>query len=227
MGEKALFIEDARDDSNRIKLSQVSKNALPWADTNRLPYTITGPYLKDLFEHAFVKGLHSPNLRPNADAWEHALLKTTDLMQPCSNVKCDQKWFVFDNTSSPKCPFCGTHIKGSLPVLDLYYQFKPTVWKPENHRLMVYNNQYLFEWHVNRNIIRNEKLTAEQKLPVGYFTIHQGKWVLVNQKMSGLKDLTEDKVIPLGTMVDITNGKKLLLSSEEGGRVVIITMVNE
>jgi hypothetical protein len=92
---------------------------------------------------------------------------------------------------------------------------------------MVYNNQYLFQWHVNRNIIRNEKLTAEQKVPVGYFTFHNGKWVLVNQKLTSLKDLSEDKEIPVNTMVDITDGKRLLLSKEEGGRVVVVTMANK
>ena len=119
MGEKALFIEHPTDTSNRVKLDQVSKWALPWADTTKLPYTITGPYLKALFDQAFITGLHHPNSRPNADTWEQALLKTTDLMQPCTNPKCEQKWFVFDNTTSPKCPFCGTHIQGPLPVLDL------------------------------------------------------------------------------------------------------------
>ena len=227
MGEKALFIENPADTSNRPKLDQVSKYALPWADVNKLPYTITGPYLKELFNQAFITGLHNPILRPNADAWEQALLKTTDLMQPCSNPGCDQKWFVFDNTTSPRCPFCGTPVKGSLPVLDLYYQFKPTVWKPENHRLMVYNNQYLFQWHVNRNVVRNEKLTAEQKVPVGYFTFYNGKWVFVNQKLTSIKDLTENKEIPIGTMVEITGGKRLLLSNEEGGRVVVVTMANK
>ena len=227
MGEKALFIEHPNDKSNRPKMAQISKWDTYWADVNKLPYTITGPYLKELFDQAFIKGLHSPNERPPAVMWEEALLKTTDLMQPCSNPKCEQKWYVFDNTNSPKCPFCGTAHKGLLPVLDLYYQFKPTVWKPENHRLMVYNNQYLFQWHVNRNIIRNEKLTAEQKIPVGYFTFHNNQWVLVNQKLASLKDLTEDKEIPIGTMVVLTDGKKLLLSKEDGGRVVIITMANK
>ena len=227
MGEKALFIEHPTDLSNRPKLDQVSKWALPWADVNKLPYHITGPYLRSLFEQAFVKGLHHPQSRPNADAWEHALLKTTDLMQPCSNKDCDQQWFVFDNTSSPRCPFCGTRIKGTLPVLDLYYEFKPDVWKPENHRLMVYSNQYLFQWHVNRHIVRNERLTEEQKVPVGYFTYYNGKWVLVNQKLDSLKDLTDNKDISTGTMVDITDGKRLLLSNDEGGRVVIVTMTNK
>jgi len=227
MGEKALFIEHPTDKSNRPKLDQVSKWALPWADVKKIPYSITGPYLKELFDHAFINGLHAPNLRPNADTWEHALLKTTDLMQPCSNKQCGQKWFVFDNTASPKCPFCGYQVKGLLPVLDLYYEFKPTVWKPENHRLMVYNNQYLFTWHVNRNIVRSEKLTADQKVPVGYFTYHNNDWVLVNQKLTSLKDLTEDKDIPVGTMVHLTDAKRLLLSNEEGGRVVVVTMANK
>ncbi|MEZ2444843.1 helix-hairpin-helix domain-containing protein [Chitinophaga sp. RCC_12] len=227
MGEKALFIEHPQDTSNRPKLNHINPKELPWADVNKLPYTITGPYLKELFYQAFVTGLHQPTERPPAEMWEQALLKTTDLMQPCSNAACEQKWYVFDNTHSPKCPFCGTPHKGTLPVLDLYYEFKPTVWKPENHRLMVYNNQYLFQWHVNRNIIRNERITAAQKVPVGYFVFHQGKWVLVNQQLTSLKDLTEDKEIPIGEMVELTDGKRLLLSREEGGRVVIITIANK
>lgn len=227
MGEKALFIEHPTNANNRPKLNQVSKWDIYWADINKLPYTITGPYLKDLFDQAFIKGLHNPNDRPPAEMWEQALLKTTDLMQPCNNPTCEQKWYVFDNTNTPKCPFCGTRHQGTLPVLDLYYQFKPTVWKPENHRLMVYNNQYLFQWHINRNIARNERLTAEQKVPVGYFTFHNKKWVLVNQKMTGLKDLTEDRLIAINEMVELADGKKLLLSKEDGGRVVVITMANK
>ena len=227
MGEKALFIEHPTDQSNRPKTNQLNPKEMPWVDINKLPYTITGPYLKELFDQAFIKGLHNPMQRPTADQWEQALLKTTDLMQPCINPSCEQKWYVFDNTNTPKCPFCNTRHKGTLPVLDLYYQFKPSVWKPENHRLMVYNNQYLFQWHVNRNIVRNEKLTAEQKVPVGYFTFHNNKWVLVNQKLNTLKDLTDDKEIPVGSMVELTDGKKLLLSKEDGGRVVIITMANK
>jgi serine/threonine protein kinase len=100
MGEKALFIEHPTDASNRPKPDQVSKWALPWADVSKMPYTITGPYLKALFDQAFIAGLHNPGQRPNADNWEHALLKTTDLMQPCGNPACDQKWFVFDNTQA-------------------------------------------------------------------------------------------------------------------------------
>ncbi|CAD0003370.1 helix-hairpin-helix domain-containing protein [Flavobacterium salmonis] len=227
MGEKAMFIEHPTDPMNRPKLNQVSKWDLPWADIVKLPYTITGPYLKNLFDKVFIDGLHNPMQRPNAEEWEVALLKTTDLMQKCQNVSCEQKWYVFDNTNTPICPFCNTAHKGTLPILDLYYQFEETVWKPENHRLMVYNDQYLFQWHVNRNIARNEKLTQLQKVPVGYFTFFNDKWVFVNQKLTSLKDVTNDKEIPIGSMLELTDGKKILLSKEEGGRVLVVTMANK
>lgn len=227
MGEKALFIEHPTDLTNRVKVDQLRKWDALWGNTERLSYTITGPYLSDLFKRAFIEGLHKPMLRPIANEWETALLKTVDLIQPCSNPACDEKWYVFDNTAKPKCPFCGTPHKGTLPIADLYYKFKDDVWKPENHRLMIYHNQYLFKWHVSKKVIRNESLTAEDKKPVGYFTHHQNKWVFVNQQLPGMKDLNEQRDIPVNSMVELTNGKKLLLSNEEGGRLLYITITNQ
>ena len=92
---------------------------------------------------------------------------------------------------------------------------------------MVYNNQYLFQWHVNKNIIRNERLTAAQKVPVGYFTFHNNKWVFVNQKLTSLVDKTENIDIPIGGMLELADGKQILLSKEEGGRVMLITLANK
>ena len=91
---------------------------------------------------------------------------------------------------------------------------------------MVYNNQYLFNWHVNRNVVRNEKTAPHDKIPQGYFTFYEGKWVLVNQKLDMLKDITEGKEIPPDTMVELTPGKKLLLSGKEGGRLALVTITN-
>lgn len=227
MGEKAIFTEHPTDKTNRIKTEQLRKWDNFWGNPEKLPYTITGPYLSVLFKRAFIDGLHDPIMRPIANEWETALLKTVDLIQPCNNPDCDEKWYVFDNTAQPKCPFCGTSHKGSLPIADLYFKFKDDVWKPENHRLMVYHNQYLFKWHVNRKLIRNESLTPEDKAPVGYFTFYKNKWVLVNQNLSEMKDLTEQKEIPINSMVELTNGKKILLSNEEGGRLLYITITNQ
>lgn len=227
MGEKALFIEHPLDTSNRPKMNQISKWDQYWSDINKLPYSITGPYLKPLFDRAFIEGLHNPMLRPTADEWEIALLKSTDLIQKCHNSSCEQKWYIFDNTNTPQCPFCGTKHQGTLPILDFYSQFKEGVWKPENHRLMVYKDQYLFQWHVNKNIIRNERLTSDQKVPVGYFTYYNDKWVFVNQKLTSLIDKTENTPIAIGSMLELTDGKQILLSKEEGGRVMLVTLANK
>lgn len=226
MGEKALFIEHPTDASNRPKANQISKWEQYWIDVINLPYSITGPYLKNLFDRAFIDGLHNPMLRPTAEEWEVALLKTTDLIQPCLNSNCEQKWYVFDNSIAPKCPFCGTKHEGSLPVLDFYSQQQTGTWKPENHRLMVYNNQYMFQWHVNKNTIRNEKLTPEQKIPVGYFTFHQEKWLFVNQQLTDLFDVIEKQTIPIGAMIELSHGKQLLLDTKEGGRLMLVTITN-
>lgn len=229
MGEKALFVEHPTDKSNQNFKREYGDDLikfLPWTDFQKTPYSITGPYLKELFDLAFIKGLHNPNDRPTADSWEQALIKTNDLKLQCSNIKCDQKWFIYNNTKHTSCPFCDTKYSKTIPVLDFFYQFKPNVWKPENQRLVIYNNSTLHLWHSDKNIIRNERLTEAQKVRVGYFSYYNGKWVFVNEKLTTLKDVSEDKEIPIGSMVELSEGKKLLLSKEEGGRVVIISIAN-
>ena len=81
MGSKALFIEHPTDKSNRPKVNQLRQSELPQGDVTKLPYSICGPYLKPLFNQAFIDGLHNPTMRPTANDWEVALVKTTDLMQ--------------------------------------------------------------------------------------------------------------------------------------------------
>ena len=224
-GINAIFIENAKDTINSVRVSDLKPSQLPQGDPTKIPYAVCGPYLKKLFDRAFIDGLHNPALRPTAGEWVDALLKTVDLMQPCQNPKCWHKWFVFDNTYKPKCPFCGTEYKGQLPVLHLYYSHQAGKFRPEDYRVMVYNEQYLYPWHVNRKISPNEKLTAEQKKPVGYFLFHGNKWLFVNQKLTDLEDKTEDKKIPIGQTVELTDGKQILLSKEEGGRLIIVQLV--
>lgn len=225
MGAHALFVEHPLDARNRIDLAQRRPSDLPWADTGKIPYTVTGPHLQPLFERAFMQGLHEPAQRPSADSWEQALIKTLDLILPCTNPACEQKWFVFDNSMTPKCPFCGTPYQGSLPVLNLYFSRQEGQFKPENHRLMVYAGQSLFQWHVHRNMHPNEKLGYRQKQRVGYFSLHDGGWWLVNQGMSGLTDLASRQIIPVGDKIQLVDGQQLLLSREEGGRLVVVQMV--
>jgi DNA-binding helix-hairpin-helix protein with protein kinase domain len=228
MGLKSLFVEHPTDASNRIKLANVKPSELPWKDTSKIPYTLTGPYLTPLFQKAFIEGLHEPSKRATAGEWEVALVKTIDLIQPCLNVSCDQKWYVFDNTTKPKCPFCGTPYKGKLPVLNLYSSRKEGQFFPENHRLMVYTNQSLFQWHTNRNVVPNERITDEQKKREGYFVLHNHVWYLVNERMEGMMDVTDannKKIIPVGGKVELTEGRQLLFSKQDGGRLAVVQLV--
>ncbi|MCU1793696.1 helix-hairpin-helix domain-containing protein [Pectobacterium polaris] len=225
MGEKALFIEHPTDRSNAVKLSQVSPSSLPWADTDKIPYTVLGPYLTPLFEKAFITGLHEPTKRPTADEWETALVKTVDLIQPCQNAVCEQKWYVFSGKTQPSCPYCGTPYKGKLPILNLYSSRTTGSYRPDDHRLMVWNGQSLYAWHVNRLIAPNERTTAEQKKRVGYFVFHNDQWWLVNEGIEELMSLPDKKKVAIGDKLALTDGAQFVLSTQEGGRLVVVQLV--
>lgn len=233
MGEKAVFVENKTDRCNRYDVNWVKKNyppskvkfLLPWMDLDKLPYSILGPYLAPLIEQAFIKGLHSPKDRPTADAWEDAIVKTMDLMQPCSNPKCKQKWFVFDNTTTPKCPFCGTKYTDPLPVLNLY-QAHGSTYKPSGWRVMVFNGTRIYPWHVQPNLMPGEKLTAEQKKSVACFQFHKGKWYIRNERAAQMKNLATQALIPLGAPVELQDGVQILLDGP-GTRMIHVQMVNK
>ncbi|MCA1855591.1 kinase [Massilia oculi] len=226
MGERALFVEHPEDASNRIRLANVKAVELPWRDTARLPCAVTGPYLGRLFADAFVDGLHAPALRPSADDWETALVKTVDLLQPCPNPACEQKWYVFDNRSRPRCPFCGTCYAGRLPVLNLYSSQNEGSFRPDGHRLMVYSGQSLFPWHANRLLVPNEKLEPPQRKRVGYFVLHEDAWYLVNEGMPELMVLPSRTPVAPGERIPLEDGGQFLMSRAPGGRLAVVQMAN-
>ena len=226
MGERALFVEHPIDGSNRINLASVKPSALPWADTAKIPYTVTGPYLSPLFLQAFVAGLHDPSMRPSANDWETALVKTVDLIQPCTNPSCDQKWFVFDNTTKPHCPFCGTTFSHKLPVLNLYSSRKEGNFRPDNHRLMVWTGQSLFRWHTNNTIAPNERVSELDRQRVGYFVLHNDTWWMVNEGLQDMMDVGTKTPIPIGSKVELKTDQQLLMERGDGGRLFVVQIVN-
>lgn len=232
MGEKALFIEHPTDDSNRNFKREYgdSLNDLsPWTNLQKTPYSITGPYLKELFDQAFIDGLHDPNKRPPADIWEQALLKTDDLKLRCRNSRCQQKWFIYTNTKVTKCPFCETQYNGSIPILDFYYQFKPGQWRPQNMRLVICNHTTLHKWHVYKNIVRNERLDNMDKKRLGYFSWHNKKWLFINEGLDSLQDVTDStnhKSINIGESLELKSGIRLLFSNQEDGRIAVVSIAN-
>jgi hypothetical protein len=226
MGERALFVEHGTDRSNRISTKYAHSFELPWIDCDRLPYTVTGPYLSPLFKDAFENGLHQPARRPTALDWQNALIKTIDLVQPCRNASCEQKWFVFSNTTRPRCPFCGSAFTGMLPILNLYSSRGGGNFKPDGHRLMVWDGQSLYRWHTNAFISPSDKVAKEDRKRVGYFQLHQGKWLLVNQ---GLPDLAVvgmgAHAVPIGQHVELTDNLQILFERTDGGRLALVQVV--
>jgi hypothetical protein len=91
---------------------------------------------------------------------------------------------------------------------------------------MVYTNQSLFLWHTNRNVVPNEKLSAEQKQRVGYFVLHNGNWYLVNKRLRDLMGVTTGTSCPPGNPMQLHEGQQILLTREEGVRLAFVQMVD-
>lgn len=235
MGKCALFIENASNRANRYDEQWVKDNypkakwttLLPWMDLDKLPYSICGPHLKQLFDRAFVEGLHAPEKRPAAFEWEEALIQTMDLLIPCENEKCPQKWFVFNNSiHHPCCPFCGTPYTRPLPVLNFYVRATSNAYRPTGARVMVYNGTRLYPWHSNPHLARNEKLTDDQKRPVACFQFNRGKWYLRNEGTEAMFNLnTRQELAPKQACI-LQEGVQIRLGGENA-RLIHIQMVNQ
>lgn len=234
MGKDPLYIEHPADKRNQNMKREYDdyNECKPWVDLNKFSAEkITGPFLADLFKKAFIDGLKDPSKRPMPGDWENALLKTSDRLLPCSNRSCFGKWFVFDNSIRPHCPFCGTEYKGSIPKLEFYlYNKIQKKFSAENYQLMVWEGQSLQKWHTNKNVVNNEKLTAENKKRVAYFQKHQGQWLLVNQTLPDLYeiDATGNKILKKpGEFIVLQNGTRILFSDpekENGARLAMVQM---
>ena len=227
MGRKALFVEHPEDPSNRINTEHVRDSELPWADTTKLPLSLCGPLLSKLFERAFVDGLHNPAARPLADEWERALVNTADMMLPCSNGDCTEKWFVFDNTRAPRCPFCATPYAQDVPILNLYSAREPGNFRPDNQRITVYDGVGLFAWHVNRFKSPNERLPEADRVRMAYFRKHEGVWHLVNERCPNMQNATTRAPITLGNAVALSDGTQILLDTEDGGRLIQVQLAGK
>ena len=96
----------------------------------------------------------------------------------------------------------------------------------ENYRLMVYDKQTLYKWHSNRLVSANEKTTDENKKPVGDFHFFNNQWILINRRLPDMYDATDKKPIGIGEYVPLTDGRQILLDKSQGGRLIVVQLVN-
>lgn len=229
MGSQAVFIEHPTNDRNRVVVEALDKSELPQGNPALRPYTFSGPYLTPLFDKAFIEGLHNPAKRPSAMLWESALMQTFDILVPCSNPGCQHKFFVCDVDhlkGAPQCPFCGQTYNGAAIVcLDFYYAPKEK-FIPENRRLLLHGESFIHSWHAFYNIAANEKLTEANKKPLARVFHKNGQVWLNNLALTHLYDNSSHAEIPIGGVVQLTQGHQLLF--EKGNpksRLAVVRML--
>ncbi len=209
LGEKATFIENPRDQSNRPKgLSPTIKQL--------------GPILERLFIRAFVDGLHCPDMRPTAMEWERGLVQTWDLLYACPNPSCEQKWFVLYDIKKPVCPFCKTRVKNSeILRFELKAESRgcPGQWLNVNE-LVVHHNTPLFKWHIFSNVFADEKADRTMQ---AYVCKHNGQWLLVNQNVNGMLSPGGNSV-PAGQAILLKDGVVFRASREDRGMLVQVSL---
>jgi len=207
-GSQALYCEHPTDASNRPE------------ETPYVSSTALGSRLHDLFLRSFVKGLQTPNERPSALEWLSGLIKTWDLLMPCSNAACAHKWFVLHDPARPKCPFCGALPKMSVPVLKFRTERRPGQWMPDG-QLVVYHNISLFKWHAYDNIFPGPET---DRSPQAYCAFHQGQWLMVNSNLTSLTS-PEGNRVPLGQAMALKDGAQIRLSHEPHGRMADVQII--
>ncbi len=207
-GSQALFCEHPADTSNRPE------------DPEYIPFHRLGTQLADLFGRAFVKGLHAPADRPTALEWLRGLIKTWDLLVPCVNPACKQRWFVLDASADVTCPSCKARLATSHPVIKFRTERRPGQWLPDG-KLVVYNNLSVFKWHAYDNLFPGPE---SDRTPQAYCAFHQGKWLLINQAMTSLTSPGGNRVPP-GQAVELKEGSQIRLSQEPHGRIADVQFV--
>jgi serine/threonine protein kinase len=207
-GSEALFCEHPTDTSNRPE------------ENSYIGCPALGPLLNDLFQRTFVKGLHTPNLRPSALEWLGGLVKSWDLLLPCANGSCTHKWFILGDPKNVKCPFCGTKPATEVPVLKLRSEWKPGQWQQDS-QVAVYHNLTLFRWHVYRNEYPGPDA---DRTPQAYCVLHQGQWLLINQNLPTLTSPGGNPV-PAGQAVVLKHGDTFRLGTEENVRSIEVEIL--
>ncbi len=208
-GPEALFIENPHDDSNRPPDLKVTIKDL-------------GPFLETMFLRSFVNGLHVREERPSALEWERALAHTWDLLHPCSNVDCEQGWFIHHDDKLV-CPFCGTKVSTREFIkLTLLSELRGREghWKVSGE-MIVTDKTSILKWHMFSHVFPDEK--ADDTVQATIYG-RSGKWILVNENIVGLVSPT-GKVVPIGQACTLEEGMVMRLSKQKNSQLLKVSLI--
>jgi serine/threonine protein kinase len=207
-GKEALFCEHPTDTLNRPEQQ-------PY-----IPCAALGSELSNLFQKAFVQGLHAPETRPSSLEWVRGLVRTWDLLQPCPNASCPARWYVAMANKAPQCCFCAARPQTSVPLLRLMRERSPGQLLADS-QLAVYDKLSLFKWHAFTDVLPGPEA---DRTPQAYFALHQGQWLLINQCLTGLTSTTGN-LVPPGQAVALKHGTNFRLAAGPNGRTVEVELL--
>jgi hypothetical protein len=212
-GEKALYIEDPNDRSNRPP------------DPFRGAWLL-GEEVEGLMRRAFTTGLRNPIQRPLAAEWSDALIRMAEQTIPCSNPECEGKAFVLLRDQPAVCPWCGTKVARPLavPIIRLYESAgKEGHFVAGRARVVGWQSRTLNRWHVQ---VGRSASRQEDRQPVAEFHYAQGKWLLNNIALPDLRavSLMGVEQVNLNERITLEHGQRLLLGEGKSARLAVITM---
>lgn len=213
MGKHALFIEHPTDFSNRVNVKELYPAELECGDPAKTPYTLCGPFLKNLFERAFIDGLHNPKLRPRADEWATALVNTYELLVPCGSMHCEHGWFVYDRGVG-ECPFCHTKVYNPLPIFYYYRKSGPDEYAQTTTRFVGFKGKKISRWLLDPEHKPLEFATENDMSMVAYISWEEGVWYVNNVSADYVGDVLYLKEVGKGERYALTEGSCITFSRD-------------
>ena len=183
-GDRALYIEHPRDDSNRWKRQIYKSDAL-------------GEEIKKLFREAFIDGLHTPEERPQPRLWADAFIHAYDRVIPCSSSHCDWRFFVAHPRPGLVCPMCEEPVRAVRSLPRVYIQkHKPTV-DPDDYEMNVANQHFvvgwpgrtLHDWHIRDTTAFHANNAEPDRAPRAEFSYRarDDAWYITNRDVVGMR----------------------------------------
>jgi DNA-binding helix-hairpin-helix protein with protein kinase domain len=215
LGEKALYIEDAEDRSNR-------------PDDPFNGAWLLGDEVEALMRRAFTVGLRSPQSRPLAAEWGDALVRMADQIIPCSNEACAGKAFVLLKDRPAVCPWCETKVPrpAKVPVLRLYAGVgQAGHYQPDKGRIVGWQARTLHRWHVQTGV-SERSASKEERAPVAEIQYKGGQWLIANTDLDGLRVASNGTVrkVERGQTAPLEHGQHLLLGAGSSARLALVAM---
>lgn len=218
LGERALYIEDPDDISNRPGLTFNGA----W---------LLGDEVDALMRRAFTGGLRNPAQRPLAAEWSDALIRMREQTVPCSNSECEGKAFVLLRDQPAICPWCGTKVArpAQVPVLRWYEGTgQAGHFHPGRGRIVVWQSRTLHRWHIQPGVSERTAKEPDERQPMAEFQFKQNKWLLANHAIDDLRVVTRGgvrKILPDETL-PLEDGQQLIMGGQGQGaaRLALVAM---